>query len=54
LVPAVLADGQNFVFVENVKLDLAVAALSVPGVPARFSHNSFTLGNSFLQLFFEI
>jgi hypothetical protein len=51
LVPAVLADWQNFVLVENVKLNLTVAALAVPRIPARFSHNSFTLGNSFLQLF---
>jgi hypothetical protein len=54
LVPAVLADGQDFVLVENVKLNLTVATLAVPRVPASFSHVSFTLGNSALHLCFEI
>ncbi len=49
-----LADGQDFVFVEDVKLNLTVAALAIPWVSARFSHSHFTLGNSALQPTLEI
>jgi hypothetical protein len=54
LVPAVFADGQDFVLVEDVKLNLTVAAFAVPRIPASFSHGSFTLGDSAFQPCFEI
>jgi hypothetical protein len=38
LAPALRADGQHFVFVVYVDLNVFVVALAVPWVPARFRH----------------